>query len=79
MIIYYTHSNQRLALLAGVVAAMAAAWTKQPGIVWAGIVLPLVLFSKMMKERKVNWLEIIAILFSISAPLVWLLGVGNHF
>jgi len=77
--IYYCETEQVSALTAAILAAMAAAWTKQPGMLWALIILPLILISKMIKQKRINYLEIIAIIFALAAPLVWLLGVGKHF
>lgn len=76
---YYCETEQVSALIAAILAAMAAAWTKQPGMLWALIILPLILISKMIKQQRINYLEIIAIIFALAAPLIWLLGVGNHF
>jgi hypothetical protein len=66
-------------LLLAVLSAVAAAWTKQPGLLWAGLIVPSLLVAKMMQEKSIKLKEILSIIILLGAVFFWVLGTGKNF
>jgi len=79
MMFYCTHHEDSLLLIIAIAAAIASAWTKQPGLLWAAFVIPAILVTKMLIQKKIKFREMLSIIVVLSAVLFWLLGPGRHF
>ncbi len=79
--IAYSKESNRLSLFIVVISAIAAAWTKQPGLLWAGFTLPIALIYKMVSSKKSAHFvdEIIALCASLAAVFYWAFNIGRHF
>jgi len=71
--------EKKLLLVVAVITGMTAGLVKQPGFLWVFLGFPAILLSKAIKNRSIDFVEIIAIVFVIVPALLWILGPGKHF
>lgn len=77
--LHYLKNNQSDYLIVAAICGVTAALSKQPGLLWACISMPLLLCLKMLWEKKIDYLSCFTIAFLLIIPFCWLVTDGSHF
>lgn len=74
--VFYINTSQKHFLWLSVVCGISASLTKQPGLWWSLIVFPSWVTFRMIRLKKMNIVELMAIILMIYPPLLWLAEVN---
>lgn len=75
----YVSSKNKLDIFMCALCAVAAAYTKQPALLWSLFSLPVIFLSLALKKEEDMKLLILAAIFSILLSLLWALFIGAGF
>jgi len=78
-LIYLKNPHEKSYLFFAVLCAITASLSKQPGLLWACISLPLLLLIRCFYLKKIDSQTVFSILLLWLPATIWLLGPGSHF
>lgn len=79
LFINYVQENKRYYLVLSVLCGITASLSKQPGLIWVLFAFPGMLILRWIKQKSLNWQELLAAMVLMLPALLWLLGPGLDF
>lgn len=76
---YLQNPTQKTDLFFAVLCGIVASLSKQPGLLWCFLAMPVLIITKWILHKKIDKTELLLILLLFIPAGMWLLGAGSRF